>query len=299
MTDQADSLRTRMSSAEPAGGAAQNARVIVVASGKGGVGKSNFSVNFAIGLQMAGYRPVVIDTDIGFANIDLLLGVRPQRTLLDVLDGRSIWETLAVSASGLPFLSAGSGLADIHSLQPGQVDRLLGALSQLQQRHDFIIIDCGAGLGSNVRRLIRAADDLVLVTTPEPTAIADAYALLKLLVQQADLSSTRIVVNRARTFVEARLAADKLMTVARGFLNVSPSVLGYILEDDVVGRSVMRQEAFVTAYPTAPSSRCILQLVQNYVRVEGGSEPRRGLSAFLERLTRFYRTGEWDSGHSA
>lgn len=301
MPDQADALRIRMvDSTNDSSPPSSASRVIAVASGKGGVGKSNVCVNFALGLQAAGHHPIVIDTDVGFANIELLLGVRPVYNLLDVLRGHNIWEVITYSPTGLPFLSAGTGLTDIHSLHPSQMTRMIDQLAFLSQRFDFVLIDSGAGMGANVKQLLSAADDLIIVTTPEPTAIADAYSLLKQMTVQHTLFQTRVVVNRAPSFVEARVAADKLVAVAHRFLNLTVTPLGFILEDDTVGQAVMRQQALLTAFPTSQAARCMNQLVNNYLRSESGV-PKRGLSAFLERLSKRFRSiGERPgAGHSA
>ncbi len=302
MPDQAEALRVRVRANESSDFSSENgmARVIAVASGKGGVGKSNFSVNFAMALQKAGKTVVVIDTDVGFADVELLLGVRAKHSLMDILEGASMGDVLEHSGVGLPFISAGSGFTDIHSLSVDAVHRLLSELNRLQDQFDYVVIDCGAGLGGNLVELLRAADDLVIVATPEPTAIADAYSLLKQLVSKDKLSTVRVVINRAATFVEAKLAADKLVSVCRRFLDIAPSPLGYILEDETVGQAVMRQEPFLTAFPNSQGARCMIQLADNYLRSEVAL-PRRGWNAFLHRLTsRLRRESKgWNSSHPA
>lgn len=286
--DQAEELRKRLQEVREehrnSGDAeADTGRVIAVASGKGGVGKSNLCVNFALGLQQMGHRPIVIDADVGFANVEVLLGVRPERTIIDVIDGVDIWEAVHETSSGLPFLSAGSGLLDIHSLSYGQMNRLLTELRKLQGRHDLILIDGGAGMGDNIERLIRAADELVLVTTPEPTAIADGYSLLKRLAARGDCPSVQLVVNCVGSVLDGKIASDKLRLVAGRFLNMELNVLGYVLDDDAVGRAVMRQTPLLLDAPNSTAARCFLQLVHNYLRAES-KVPRTGIAGFFERL---------------
>lgn len=298
MNDQAEILRQRMHTARDSEGQSTS-RVIAVSSGKGGVGKSNFCINFALGLRERGRRPIVIDADVGFANVEVLLGVRAERTIVDVSDGLDIFDALQSGPSGLPFLSAGNGLIDIHGLSSTQMNRLAAELMRLQDAFDVVLIDTGAGLGVNIERLLSAADDLILVTTPEPTAIADAYALLKRLVVHHGLPSTDIVVNRAPSFVDGRLAAEKLRSVAERFLGRSVGVLGYILEDEAVGNAVMKQQALLTSFPGSSSARCIRQIVQNYLRLEL-PKPKHGWVGFFERMVRSIRSSsEVDSGHSA
>jgi flagellar biosynthesis protein FlhG len=296
MGDQAESLRRLMTQQRES--AEQEHRVIAVASGKGGVGKSNFCVNFGLALQMAGHRPIVIDADVGFADVEVLLGIRPRRTIVDVLDGLSIWDALEYDASGLPFLSAGNGLMADQDLTAQQMNRLLQELQSLHNKFDIVLLDSGAGMGQSLSRMLSAVDDLILVTTPEPTAIADCYALVKMLVVRGELPETRLVINRAPNFTEARLTADKLKMVADRFLDVKLNVLGYVLEDDAVANAVMRQEALLTAYPTSPAARCFHQLVRNYLQVST-PRPKRGIAGFLERFFRRRAGGELDSSHSA
>jgi flagellar biosynthesis protein FlhG len=296
MADQAESLRRLMT--QQSGNANHEHRVIAVASGKGGVGKSNFCVNFALALQMAGHRPIVIDTDVGFADVEVLLGIRPRKTIVDVLEGTSIWDALEYDASGLPFLSAGNGMMADQDLTPHQMNRLLKELESLHSKFDIVLLDSGAGMGRSLARMLTAADDLILVTTPEPTAIADCYALLKMLVMRGELPETRLVINRAQNFTEARLTAEKLKMVADRFLDVKVSVLGYLLEDEAVAHAVMRQEALLVAYPTSPAAQCFHQLVRNYLQIST-PRPKRGIAGFLERLFRRRAGGELDSIHSA
>ncbi|MCL6594453.1 MAG: MinD/ParA family protein, partial [Alicyclobacillus sp.] len=277
--------------------------VLATASGKGGVGKTNFCVNFALGLQRRGFQPVVIDADLGFADVEVLLGVRPRRTIVDVIEGTEIWDALEFGAHGLPFLSAGNGLLDLHDLTPWQMDRLLEQVGQLHERFDVVLLDCGAGMGANFGRMLAAVDDLVVVTTPEPTAIADAYALLKMLVVRGCLPETRLVINRVRNLAEGRETAEKLRLVANRFLDAKVDVLGFVLEDHTVARAVMEQRALLQAYPHSPAARCFDQLVHNYLRVET-VQPSRGLGGFFERLLRRVRPAPSEeaadsSGHTA
>jgi flagellar biosynthesis protein FlhG len=296
MADQAENLRVLMSKQRLDDGGSN--RVVAIASGKGGVGKSNFCVNFALGLQRAGRRPIVIDADVGFADIEVLLGIRPRKNIVDVVEGLPIWEALEYDASGLPFLSASSGLINIHDLSSQQVERLIAELQQLHDKYDIVLVDSGAGLGQNLIRLLAAADDLVLVTTPEPTAIADCYALLKMLVARGEIPFARMVVNRVKNLSEGKLTADKLRAVAHRFLDVELGVLGYLLEDSAVPSAVKRQEALLSAFPTSPAARCIEQMVRNFMN-EKPMNPRKGLAGFMERLLRRRLNGEFDSSYTA
>lgn len=285
MADQASELRSRMngySQALRAKGTSET-RVIAVASGKGGVGKSNFCINFALALMEQGYAPIVIDTDVGFANVEVLLGARPTFSLLDVLEGASVWDVIHQSPAGLPFLSAGNGMTDIHSLTEQQLDKMMVALKALHERYNIIILDSGAGMGARVSRLVGAADELMLVTTPEPTSITDAYALIKMLSTRDELPPTRLIINRAMKLSDAKLAAEKLTKVTERFLSHRLDVLGFILEDEAMKHAVMRQHPLFYAAPNSRAARCFAQLSTNYVRMSKET-PRFGLSGFIHRL---------------
>ncbi|MCL6453465.1 MAG: MinD/ParA family protein [Alicyclobacillus sp.] len=297
MGDQAQRLRERVLQARAEH--AEGPRVIAVSSGKGGVGKSNICINFALCLRQHGQRVLVLDADVGFADVEVLLGVHPPHTLVDVMNGLSIWDAVAEDKSGLPFLSAGSGITDIHALHPAQISRMFAELTLLHEQYDVVLIDCGAGFGENVARLLSAADDIFLVTTPEPTAIADAYALMKMLSVRGRVPRTRLIVNRVPSFVVGRETAEKLQLVVSRFLDCELGVLGYILEDATVARCVMNQVALAAAYPESSATRCVRQLVHNYV-TDSSAAPERGMRWFLQRL--FQRVGGWraaDSTHSA
>ncbi|QQE80823.1 MinD/ParA family protein [Alicyclobacillus sp. SO9] len=284
--DQAERLRSLVNQG-PIQTAASK-QIIAVASGKGGVGKTNFCVNFALELQKIHRSPVVLDVDLGFANVDVILGERPRHTIEDLLNGFSIWDVLQVSATGLPYLSGGAGLTELHTLSRAQVLHLKEEFSRLDDRYDTVLLDCSAGHSTNSEQLIAAATQLIVLTTPEPTSIADAYALLKMLSVNGQLPQVvTVVVNRASGIVEAKLAADKLKLVAAKFLGVNIDILGFILEDDAVPQAVMAQTALLLKYPHSKAASCIQQIARNYLHIDERSE-RRGFSKFLERLFGVY-----------
>lgn len=283
MLDQAASLRERMLNMQSKFPASNKvSRVISVASGKGGVGKSNFCVNFALSLQKAGFKPIVVDTDIGFANIEVLLDVHPIQNMFDLLHGAQIWDIVQTSPSGLPFLSAGSGLMDIHNLSDQDMEIIIGQMKRLSERFDVILLDSGAGMGIQLGHLVGASDELIMLTTPEPTAITDAYALMKMLRMKGQLPPVRLVVNRAPRVVDAKQTAEKLRLAASRFLELEMDVLGYILEDEAVVRAVMNQRPLLLDAPHSKASRCVTQIVENYLRF--GQVQRSGLVGFLEKL---------------
>ncbi|GEO24828.1 site-determining protein [Alicyclobacillus acidoterrestris] len=303
MNDQAARLRARM---QHAPGDSLDARlresvakVIAVGSGKGGVGKSNFCVNFGMGLAREGVRVLIMDTDVGFANIEVLLNVTPSHSLLDALSGRRLSDIVEHSVYGLSFISGGNGLFDSSTLSVEDYGSLLAQLHELSVLYDIVLLDCGAGVNEVSRQLISASDELILVTTPEPTSMTDAYAFMKLLVQRSVLPPTRVVVNRASSFAAAKRSAETLMSVTTRFLDVNIEALGYILEDAVVSEAVMRQVPVVAHAEKSRAASCYLQVATNFVRRDVVT-PRVGVSGFFERLLGLRaRKGGRDSGHSA
>ena len=230
MMDQAEKLRqvieelkakqlgSRMAMPEPP--VKRSARVLTVTSGKGGVGKTNVTVNLAIALSEQGYRVVILDADFGLANIDVLFGIVPQHTLLDVVRNRkNILEILTDGPRNTRFISGGSGVEDLLKLDRQQIARFIDNMALLDKLADIIIVDTGAGLSDNVMSFIMAADEVLLVTTPEPTSITDAYALIKMVSNRDRTKRIRLVVNRAENSMEANDVLNKLVLVADRFLD--------------------------------------------------------------------------------
>ncbi|WAH35387.1 P-loop NTPase [Alicyclobacillus dauci] len=303
MNDQASRLRAQMGLSETVNVApsarSTTAKVIAVGSGKGGVGKSNFCVNFGLSLAQSGIRVLIMDTDVGFANIEVLLNVTPSHTLLDAISGRSLSDVVEHSPYGLSFISGGNGLFDTTSLEDEDFRRLLADLNKLSGMYDVVLLDCGAGVSEISRQLVAASDELILVTTPEPTSMTDAYAFMKLLVHRSALPHTRVVVNRAPSFSVAKRAAETLIGVTTRFLDVRIDTLGYILEDTAVSEAVMRQVPVLEHAVNSRAASCYRQVANNFVRHDVRT-PRVGLSGFFERLLRNRsRGGGRGSGHSA
>lgn len=289
MYDQAQRLR-EMVPAE--GDDSQPAtRVMTITSGKGGVGKSNFSLNFALGLSASGKKVVVLDADVGFANIDVLMGKTSRLTLADLVQQKaSIWDVMEMGPLGIRFISGGSGLQDLLNLRQEQLNFLLNQLEELHGFADYLIIDTGAGFNESTLRFILASDDVIVVSTPEPTAITDAYALIKLVAKQSASSNIQLVINRASSAAEGRQAADKLVLVAKKFLNVDIQTLGYLPDDPQVSKAVKEQVPFFVRYPESFATRCIEQLVRKQLKSASGMHPpEMGIKSFLARMTQIFR----------
>ena len=251
----------------------QGAQLVGVLSGKGGVGKTNLVVNVAVAAAGLGARVLVVDGDLGLANVDLLLGLTAPRNVSDVLSGEcTLEEALLQGPRGIHLLPAASGRSDLTSLRPIGLSRLLVPLYRAAHRYDLVLADLGAGVGASVIGLAAACDRAILVTTSEPTSLADAYATLKVLGGEAPTLPVGVLVNSVRDEIEGRDAHARLERVAQRFLHRSPPFLGCVPRDSRLAEAVQLQQAVVEAFPTAASSRGLIQLAARLLR-EGRRRP--------------------------
>lgn len=259
-------------------------RVIAVTSGKGGVGKTNLTVNLAIALGMAGKRVLIIDADLGMANVDVVLGTVSKMNLLHLLQPEvMLQDVLLRGPYGVNYISGGSGMEQIVDFSPEEQGRLMGKLMACDAIADIILIDTGAGLGKHVMDFILAVDEVVLVTTPEPTALTDAYAVMKAYSRYSANRDMKLVVNRAYDESEGNDVVTKLRRTAERFLQMNLSQLGYIYEDRNVMRAVKQQKPFMIAYPGTIASKCV-RAVANNILYGGQQTVKRGWHGFLERF---------------
>jgi len=289
MTDQAQSLR-QLVSAQPAGSpiakSNRTAKIITVSSGKGGVGKSNFTLNFALTMQAMGKKVLVFDADIGMANIDVLMGVSSQYSLYHLLRGeKKIEDVIQYGPDKLPFIAGGSGLADMMSLSEAEMDYFITEIERIATEMDYIIFDTGAGLSKENMKFIISADQCLIVTTPEPTSITDAYALIKVVHGMDDQVPFSLVVNRAGDEQEAREAANKIILTAQRFLDLDIQLLGSIADDTHVVQAVKRQIPFTAAYPRCNASSDIRRIALRYMAVPTATETEtpKGIKGFMHR----------------
>lgn len=296
MTDQAQTLRNLVMKRERERAAQitetapqRTAKLITVSSGKGGVGKSNFTLNFALALQSMGKRVLVFDADIGMANIDVLMGISAKYNLYHLLRGeKRIDEIIERGPGYLSFIAGGSGMADLFSLSQSDLDYFTAQIESIASEMDFIIFDTGAGLSKANFNFIQSADECLIVTTPEPTSITDAYALIKVVSGQEQDTSFRLIVNRAGDEKEAVQTADKIMMAAQRFLNVQISMLGYISDDNHVVQAVKKQVPFSTAFPNCMATRDVQRIAQHYLLVPASREPgaSTGIKGFMQKWLR-------------
>jgi len=268
--------------AEALGG---RARTIAIASGKGGVGKSNVVANLAIALRRRGQRVIVIDADLGLANLDTLLGVNPRATLRHVLHGeRTLRDVLIEGPAGIQLVPAASGFEDLTQLTHAQRLLLLEQVDSLDGAFDVLLLDTGAGISTNVLFFAAAAHETMVVVTPEPTALTDAYALVKVLSTRYAEQSFGVLVNMARGELEARRTFAHLSRVAERFLHVSLRWIGWVPFDAEVPEAVRRQRAVVELAPRAPVSVAFNALAERIVAGPDALAPKGGLQFFFRRL---------------
>ena len=243
------------------------ARVIAITSGKGGVGKSNTSVNLAIALAAQGQRVILMDADLGLANVEVLLGLSSLHNLEHVIEGeKTMAEILVRGPGGISVVPGSSGLAKIADLTHAGRQNLLGGLQDLQAQSDFIILDTMAGIGRNAVAFSLAADEVILITTPEHPAIVDAYAMLKTLYANQPDTVVRLVVNMVPNPALAQAVYTKMSGVAQRYLGKNISFLGYLARDSHVSQAVMQSKPFMIAYPHAPVSQCMNQIASRLLQ---------------------------------
>ncbi|MDR0562947.1 MAG: MinD/ParA family protein [Spirochaetaceae bacterium] len=293
MEDQAEKLREYMrnkknSSPEPLLAKAKEpkkARIITITSGKGGVGKTNISVNMALAYARLGKKVVVMDADLGLANVNVLLSIIPKFTLFHVMrKQKTMKEILVETEYGISIISGASGLSKIANLTEDERQNFINELDSLSEA-DIIIIDTSAGVSSNVLDFIVAADDAVIITTPEPTAITDAYGIIKIIATEHDglNMGLKLVVNRVKSVVEAKKVADRMTNIAGQFLNLKVDYLGFIYDDAVVSQGVLRQKPFMVIDPKSKASLCVQHIVDRMEKTEVLRESG-GFAAMIRRL---------------
>jgi flagellar biosynthesis protein FlhG len=237
-------------------------RVITVTSGKGGVGKSSLSVNLAIALSRLGKRVIILDADFGLANIEVMLGIRPVYNLADLMfKGKNLTDIITDGPENIGFISGGSGIQELTSLTKDQIVYLIQKLVELDEKADIIIIDTGAGIADSVLEFVAASSEVLLIATPEPISITDAYALLKTLNRKTEFSLgdtvIRTVANKIDTYEEGRELYEKLNIVVGKFLNLKLEYLGCIPQDTNVSKAVMRQKPAIMLYPNSQFTKAV------------------------------------------
>ena len=263
-------------------GTVRRAAILAITSGKGGVGKTSLTVNVAASLARSGHRVGILDADLGLGNVDVMLGLTPGSHLGDVLGGeKSLAEVLVPGPEGITVIPAGNGIRALTSLNSPQWQRLAEVVGEASECLDFLLIDTAPGVSDNVIGLTALTDRVVVVTSYEPTAIVDAYAVIKLLMSAGPEREVGIVVNAVRDAEQGELVFRQLSAAAVRFLGIKLRYYGFVIRDAAVGESVLEQRPVVARTPDSPAARCFRRLalrVANWSRRPPAS-PRPALPA--------------------
>jgi flagellar biosynthesis protein FlhG len=264
MNDQAKELRSRIEALQKPDTphTISNIQVMTITSGKGGVGKSNFTTNIALALQRQGKKPLVLDADFGLANIEVIFGENPKYNLSHLIHGECNMEELIThSKYGVPFISGGSGVKDMMFLEEKQIDHIANSLVEIDHFAEILLIDTGAGINDIVLKFCMIAKEVYVVVTPEPASITDAYALMKTLIKDFQINPTfKLVINKAESKKEAHQVFSKLAYVAKQFLGYELEYVGYVPYDDKLFQAVKKQLPILHYDEKAKSSKAYLEI---------------------------------------
>jgi flagellar biosynthesis protein FlhG len=291
--DQADRLRNLMETKKVDTPYTFKNRLITVTSGKGGVGKSNFTLNLAISLSEAGKKVVIVDADFGMANIEVLYGATPKKSLLNVLKGENnISDVITEGPGGISVISGGSGLTELATLNEKQVEFLIETFTFLESRYDFILIDTGAGASHQGINMVKASNETIIVTTPEPTALTDAYTMIKILKKLEHIPEMFIVINKTEDKREGEEIYFKLNRVSHRFLDLNLKLLGYVPNDDMLGKAVRAQKPVILEFPKSLADKAIRNIANEVLASENPltSEKLTGneSAGFINRFIKFF-----------
>ena len=267
-----------------AGAHEHSTRIIAITSGKGGVGKTNIAVNMAIAYAQLGKKVILIDGDLGMANVNVLLNVVPQYNLMNVINKkRTMKEIILDTEFGIKFIAGANGFSKIANLSVEELDYFAKQFSALGNA-DIIIIDTGAGIANNVLQFVAAADEVYVVTTPEPTAITDAYGIIKIITTEiVDRQlNLKLLVNRVHSADEGKRISDRIITIVGQFCGWKVDYIGFVYDDPIVQASVIRQKPFIVINPTSKPSVCLKHIVGRIEKTDASGN--EGVSSFLKKF---------------
>lgn len=266
------------------------ARVITVTSGKGGVGKSNVAINLAIQMKKRGQRVIILDADLGMANIEIMFGTMPKHNLCDLIyQGKNITEIITWGPGEVGFISGGSGIAGLSNLSREYLTYIIQNLVELDAIADVIIVDTGAGIGEAVMEFLVASGEIIVVTTPEPTSITDSYSLLKALNRhprfRKEDSSIKVIANKVDSEDAGNSLFNKLHSVVSGYLFLPIEYLGAIPQDKMLSTAVMQQIPVSLAHPNTKSAKAFEDITDRLMNIEqSGKIKKRGMAAFFSHI---------------
>jgi flagellar biosynthesis protein FlhG len=267
--DQAENLRLIMAekSVQPEQ-FGRRTRIVTISSGKGGVGKTNIAINLAIAFAEIGKKVVVMDADLGLANVNVILGIIPKFNLYHVIKKqKTIRDIIVDTQYGIQIIAGASGFSQLANLNEEERGNFVEGLKDLGYA-DIIIIDTGAGVSQNVLSFLKAADDAIIVTTPEPTAITDAYGIIKSISTEMNGPNIKLVVNRVNSVMEGKKVAERVINIAGQFLNIKVNNLGFIFEDNAVQKAVIKQDPFIKSAPHSKASQSIKHMMSRLANIE-------------------------------
>lgn len=286
MPDQANQLREKMmtkQTGKPSKKTVKKTRVLAVTSGKGGVGKSNFALNFGLSLVEQDKKVLIFDVDMGFANIDVLLDRIPRETIASMIEkDLAVRDIIEKGPNGLLFISGGNGFNELFRMDDHKLHKFFQELATLQGEVDYIILDTGAGLSYENLRFILAADDVILVTTPEPTSITDAYSVVKMVHGKDPNVHMKLVVNQCVSIKEGQQTADNFKQAAAQFLGKEIGALGSIPNDLYVPEAVKKQQPLMLVYPNSESAVAIRQITAEFLHLR--VPYKLGLKGFVMKI---------------
>jgi flagellar biosynthesis protein FlhG len=239
-------------------------RTIAVTSGKGGVGKTSFTVNLAVGLSKLNKKVLILDADLGLSNIDIMLNITTKYHIGHLLSGeKKIEELIVEGPHGIKLLPASAGIQELTTLDQSQRLKFIEALDSYTKDIDVLLIDTGAGISKNVAFFCMAAQEIIVLTTPEPTAITDAYAIIKVLFTKHKEKNFKILVNSVKDSKEAQAVYKNLSTVTEKFLNISLDYVGFLPYTRSASKAVRAQKAIIDLYPDSDLSKCLMKIATN------------------------------------
>lgn len=268
------------------------ARTITVTSGKGGVGKTSLVANMAICLAQAGQRVIILDADLGLANIDVVFGIRPRNSLMDVINGEmNLDEVMVQGPHGIQIIAGGSGVSELADIETEKAQRLFNQLRFLEDKADFLLIDTGAGISESVISFCQAADQIVVITTSEPTALADAYGIIKIISNRRPESHVSVLVNRVDNDEEGTQVHARLARVAGEFLGFTVHHLGNLPQDRNMHIAVRQQTPLMLFSPMSPAATGLRRIVSQSFHEVPENLPGGGVEGFFTRLAKLFKGG--------
>lgn len=284
MNDQAEKLRNRLKTNTPA----KEAKTIAVVSGKGGVGKSNFSLNFSISLAKKGQKVLLFDLDIGMGNIEILMGKSSSLSIADFLSGKaSMEEVIFQGPHGVEYISGGTGLSQLVRMDRSSVEYFTSSLSEVLRKYDYLIFDMGAGLNEETLSILLSVNEIFVITTTEPTSLMDAYATMKYIHLSDSELPFYLVVNRAGSVKEGNETMARLDDVLGKFLGRTPIKLGMLPDDKTVQEAVKRQIPFTMFNERSQASKGMAAIIEKYINKASYNAEKRDNRSFTARLKQF------------